>query len=277
MNNSTIPLLEVCVEAARAAGSHALKNLHRREEIAQSFDHDVKLVMDSECQRVAEQIIHAHFPDHAILGEEGSIAKKHAFEWIIDPIDGTANYTRGFPYWCCSIAVRCDSEILAGCVFVPVLNECYTAAADGPALCNGEPIHASNVPTLGKATFFAGLTKDIDPRSLAFFSDMAPRVSKIRMLGSAAIDVCHIACGRSDGYFEAGLYIWDIAAAGLIAERAGAVCTVWPRAEEHGVRFLCTNPHLHAAAKQIVEHHFLIANHANSHESQHGGLNGNHL
>ncbi|MDD3276932.1 MAG: hypothetical protein PHP93_07790, partial [Kiritimatiellales bacterium] len=252
-------LLELCVEAARAAGLHALNNPHRREEVAQSFDHDVKLVMDSECQRVAESVIHSHFPDHAILGEEGSIAKAchadsvdHAFEWIIDPIDGTANYARGLPTWCCSVAVRRDpansgagSEILAGCVFVPVLNECYTATIDGPALCNGEPIHASEIPTLGKATFFAGLTKDIDSRAIDFFTDIAPRASKLRIIGSAAIDVCHVACGRSDGYFEAGLYLWDIAAAGLIADRAGAICTAYPRDEAHGLRFLCTNPHIH--------------------------------
>ena len=257
MNNpSNQQLLDVCIEAARTAGEHALKNLHRREEIAQSFDHDVKLVLDSECQRIAEGVIHNYFPSHSILGEEGSIANEHAFEWIIDPIDGTANYARNFPYWCCSIAVRCDSEVLAGCVFVPVLNECYAAATDGPAHCNGEPIHVSAVPTLGKATFFTGLTKDIDPRSLTFFSDMSPRVSKIRMLGSAAIDVCHVACGRSDGYFEAGLYLWDIAAAGLIAERAGAVCTAWPRCEEHGLRFLCTTPHIHPAVRKLVEKHF---------------------
>jgi myo-inositol-1(or 4)-monophosphatase len=249
-------LLDVCVEAARTAGDHALKNNHRRGEIAQSFDHDVKLVMDSECQRVAEGVIHRHFPDHAVLGEEGSITSEHAFEWIIDPIDGTANYTRGIPSWCCSIAVRRDSEILAGCVFIPVLNECYTATVDGPALCNGQPIQVSDIPTLGKATFFTGLTKDIDPRSINFFSDMAQRANKIRILGSAAIDLCHVACGRSDGYFEAGLYLWDVAAAALIAERAGAVCTAWPRAEEHGLRFLGTNPHIHAAARELAEAHF---------------------
>lgn len=255
---STQQLLDVCIETARTAGLHALNNIHRRKEVTQSFDHDVKLVMDSECQRVAEEIIHRHFPDHAILGEEGSIARDHAYEWIIDPIDGTANYTRAFHYWCCSIAVRRDSEILAGCVFIPVLNECYTATANGPALCNGDAIQPSAIPTLGKAVFFAGLTKDIDPRSLTFFCDMAPRVSKIRMLGSAAIDICHVACGQSDGYFEAGLYLWDVAAAGLIAERAGAVCTAYPRDEEHGIRFLCTNSHIHAEVRESVEKHFKV-------------------
>jgi len=249
-------LLEVCIEAAKIAGEHALDNLHRREEIIERFDHDVKLVMDRECQTIAEGIIHSHFPDHAILGEEGSIATEHAFEWVVDPIDGTANYTRGIPTWCCSVAVRRDQDILAGCVFMPVLDECYSATVDGPARCNGEPIHCSTVPTLGKATFFAGLTKDIDPRAIDFFADMAPRVNKIRMIGSAAIDICHVACGRSDGYYEPGLYLWDVAAAGLIAERAGALISEWPREEEYGVRHLCTTPAIHTEIKTTVEKYF---------------------
>lgn len=255
-NPSNKQLLDVCVEAARQAGGHALKNILRRGEVARAFEHDVKLVMDSECQHIAERVVHSRFPDHAILGEEGSILKEHAYEWIIDPIDGTANYARGLPGWCCSVAVRYDSEILAGCVFVPVLNECYTATADGPALRNGEPIHASPVAALDSATFFTGLTKDIDERALAFFNDAARAFHKVRIMGAAAIDTCHVACGRLDGYFEPGLYIWDIAAAGLIAERAGAVCTIWPRAEEHGIRYLCTNRHIHSAAHAMVEKHF---------------------
>ena len=249
-------LLEVCIEAAKTAGAHALNNLHRREEVLESFDHDIKLVMDRECQTVAEQVIHSHFPNHAILGEEGIISAEHAFEWIIDPIDGTANYTRDLPAWCCSIAVRHADKILAGCVYVPPLDECYSASIDSPALRNGEPIHCSNIPSLGKATFFAGLTKDIDPRALAFFNEMAPRVSKIRMIGSAAIDICHVACGRSDGYYEPGLYIWDVAAAGLIAERAGAITTEWPRNETYGIRTLCTTLAIHAEIKTTVEKYF---------------------
>jgi myo-inositol-1(or 4)-monophosphatase len=213
--------------------------------------------MDSECQRVAENVIHRHFPDHSILGEEGCSATGHKIEWIIDPIDGTVNYSRGLPSWCCSVAVRHGSEVLAGCVFVPVLNECYSASADGPASCNGEPIHASNVPTLNKAVFATGIPKDIDPRALDFFRETASRVRKIRMINSAAIETCQIACGRFDGYFEAAIYLWDIAAAGLIAERAGALCSVWPREEEaYGVRFLCTNSSLHVTAQKLVRKHF---------------------
>jgi myo-inositol-1(or 4)-monophosphatase len=215
-------LLDVCTEAARAAGLHALKNIHRREEILAAYDHDIKLVMDRECQTLAEQMIHSHFPGHAILGEEGTIGSGHEFEWIIDPIDGTANYTKGLPTWCCSVAVRCNGTILAGCVYVPAQDECFTATLDGPALLNGEPIRPSGVPTLGKAVFFGGLTKDIDPRAVRLIADLSPLVSKLRIIGCAAIDTCHVACGRSDGYYEPGLYLWDVAAAALIAGRAGA-------------------------------------------------------
>jgi len=249
-------LSAVCIETARMAGNHALNNLHRREEIVAQFDHDVKLVMDRECQTVAEEIIQTRFPNHAILGEEGAIEKEDAFEWIIDPIDGTANYTRGFPYWCCSIAVKCDQEVLAGCVFIPALNECYSASIDSPALCNGEPIQISDIPTLEKSKFFTGLTKSLDPRAIAFFNDMAPRVSKIHLLGSVAIDICNVACGRGEGSFEAEIYVWDIAAAELIARRAGAIITEWPREEKHSMRHLCTTPAIHDEVKTIVEKHF---------------------
>jgi myo-inositol-1(or 4)-monophosphatase len=249
-------LLDICVEAARTAGLHALNNLHRREEFIEEFDHDIKLVMDRECQTIAEQVVHSHFPDHAILGEEGTISKQHEFEWIIDPIDGTANYTRGQPTWCCSVAVRRNKTIVAGCIYVPVIDECFTATIDGPALLNGEPIHVSNIPTLGKATCFSGLTKDIDPRAVNLIADLSPRVNKIRIIGCAAIDTCHVACGRSDAYYEPGIYLWDIAAAGLIAERAGAAITEWPRDEEHGLRYLCTTPAIHNELKAIIKQHF---------------------
>jgi myo-inositol-1(or 4)-monophosphatase len=249
-------LLEVCMEAARAAGDHALQNIDRRKEVLETFDHDVKLVMDRECQTIAEQVVHAHFPSHAILGEEGAICKADEFEWIIDPIDGTANYVKGLPTWCCSIAVRHLDNVLAGCIYVPLLNEFYTATADGPALLNGNPICVSDVPTLGKATFFGGFTKDIDPRAVALFSELSPLVSKIRIVGCAAIDACHVACGRSDGYYEPGLYIWDVAAAGLIAKQAGAAVTQWPRDEKNGCRFLCSTPAIHDNLKKIITSHF---------------------
>ena len=249
-------LLDVCTEAARAAGLHALKNTDRREEFTDQFDHDIKLVMDRECQTVAENTIHSRFPDHAILGEEGTISSKHEFEWIIDPIDGTANYTRGLPTWCCSVAVRHNETILAGCVYVPLLDECFTATADGPALLNDKPIRVSEVSSLAKATYFGGLTKDIDPRAVSLISELCPKVNKMRIIGCAAIDICHVACGRADAYFEPGIYLWDIAAAGLIARRAGAAITGWPREEQHGVRFLCTTPAIHDELQTIIGTHF---------------------
>jgi len=255
-NISEQQLLDSCVEAARAAGLHALHNIARREETLESFDHDVKLVMDRECQTIVEQTVHARFPNHAVLGEEGSIETENEFEWIIDPIDGTANYAKGLPIWCCSVAVRRNGSMQAGCVYIPALDECYTATATGPALLNGEPIQVSTIPTLGKAHCYSGLTKDIDPRAVALLSDLAPKVNKLRIIGCAALDICNVACGRSDAYAEPGIYIWDVAAAGLIAERAGATITQWPRDEENGIRYLCTTPAIHDDLKTIIEQHF---------------------
>jgi myo-inositol-1(or 4)-monophosphatase len=249
-------LLNVCIEAARTAGNHALKNIHRREEVTEHFEHDIKLVMDRECQTIAENIVLAHFPDHAILGEEGSIVQNNEIEWVIDPIDGTANYTRDLPAWCCSVAVRENGKTVAGCVFMPLANECFTATIDGQACCNNEPIHVSTTTNLTNATFFTGLTKDIAQSAIDFFGDMAPRVNKIRIIGSAAIDICHVACGRSDGYFEANLYLWDVAAAELIAKRAGAITTNWNGEEPHAIRHLCTTPAIHEDIKTIIKKHF---------------------
>lgn len=241
------------MEAARAAGHHALENDHRRGETIELLDHDIKLVMDGECQRIAEAIIHRAFPDHAILGEEGNVSTDHAIEWVIDPIDGTANYARGFPYWCTSIAAQRNGQTVAGCVVIPPFGEIYTATSNGPALCNGKPIAPAGTASIDRSILYTGLTKEIDPRSVEFFGTMARRVSKIRVVGAAAIDICHVACGRSDAYFEAGIYLWDVAAAQLIAERAGAVCTAWPRNEPHGLRFLCSVPALHDILRRDVE------------------------
>lgn len=249
-------LLSVCIAAARRTGHHALEHIARREECLEHFDHDIKLVLDRECQTVAETYIQSRFPDHTILGEEGVVRGAQEFEWIIDPIDGTANYTRGLPGWCCSVAVRRNQNVLAGCVYVPLVDECFTATSDGPAELNGAPIHCAPPTTLPDATFFGGFAKDVDPRAVALFGDLAPRVNKLRLIGCAAIDLCHVACGRSDGYYEPGLYIWDFAAAGLIAQRAGAQQSLWPREEAHYCRYLCSTPSIHAPLRALIERHY---------------------
>lgn len=239
-------LLDTAICAAEAAGNHALSNKHRRTEANERFKHDVKLVMDLECQRIAEEVITSRFPEHGILGEEDTRPNSAAaYEWIIDPIDGTMNYTHDFPYWCCSIAVRNREQMVAGCVYAPEFENLYTAHSDDTAKCNGAPIRASNTGDLDQALLFSGISKQMEsvgPTHFELFRTLALNTQKVRINGSAALDMCHVAAGSCDGFLETTLYLWDYAAAGLIAQQAGAVLTVFPEHEAlHQATVLCAN------------------------------------
>lgn len=242
-------LLDTAVCAADAAGRHALSNKDRRSEVSETFHHDVKLVLDLECQKVAEEVIASEFPEHGILGEEEDRPSSVSpYEWIIDPIDGTMNYFHGLPYWCCSIAVRHQGRMLAGCVYAPELNTYYTAHADGPAKCNGAEIQPCDTPRLDDAMILSGLSKymkSADEVHFDLFCRLALRTQKMRINGSAALDLCQVAAGGAEGYFETNIFLWDYAAAGLIVERAGGVILLYPEPEEeHRTTVLCANRHL---------------------------------
>jgi myo-inositol-1(or 4)-monophosphatase len=239
-------LLDTAICAAEAAGRHALTNKHRRSETSERFKHDVKLVMDLECQRIAEEVLASEFPDHGILGEEDAQPNRATdYEWIIDPIDGTMNYTHDFPYWCCSVAVRHRDRIVAGCVYAPEFDTYYTAHIEEPAKCNGELIRVSDTKTLDQALIFSGLSKQMETAGNAHFEmfrQLALNTQKVRITGAAALDLCHVAAGSCDGFMESTLYLWDYAAAGLIAQQAGAVLAVYPEREAlHQASVICAN------------------------------------
>lgn len=251
-------LLDIAIRAAEAAGKHAQAHKDRRTETAETFAHDVKLLLDMECQKIAEEAIFSEFPEHGILGEEDVRQNPAAdYEWIIDPIDGTMNYTHGVSYWCVSIAVRRNGRILAGCVFAPEFNECYTAHIEESAKLNGKPIHASDTLSLDNAMLFTGISKHMESHpELHFnlFRTLALNTRKLRINGSAALDLCHVAAGDADGYLETNLYLWDHAAAGLIAEQAGAVLALYPLDREpHACCVVCANLNLIAGLRAIYE------------------------
>lgn len=256
-------LLEVAVNAARAAGRHAAGNLARRQESILVAAHDVKLALDVECQRIAERAILASFPDHAILGEEtaGATAPDHSpYVWIIDPIDGTVNFSHGLPFWCCSVAVQHRGRTAAGAVFAPALGELYTATATGPALRNGQPIHVSKTDRLEAALVMTGLDQKLSRRMkrLALFKAIAESVRKARVMGAAALDACRVAAGQADAYFESGIYTWDVAAAGLVVERAGGQIEALASPGPHRLVFLASNGHIHQPMKRLIKTHLVL-------------------
>lgn len=256
--NANSELLDCAVAAARAAGDHALANWGRRTEIIQLAAHDVKLRLDVECQEQAEAVIHGAFPGHAILGEEGAAAGRAGgaeVEWIVDPIDGTVNFSHGLRRWCCSIACRSRGELLAGVVYAPALDEFFTGARGEPSRLNGSPIQVSDIDDLARGIVMTGMDKSLRPdlRPYAVFESIAARSLKARIMGAAALDICHVACGRADGYFEAGIYIWDIAAAWLIVEGAGGRGEALTEPDDsYRMSFVATNGLIHDSLKQAV-------------------------
>jgi len=217
-------LMRIAENAAKAAGMHAVEHRARRREVVSTHKHDLKLVMDVECQAIAERMIGGHCPGDAILGEEGATPRESGREWVIDPIDGTLNYYHGIPHWGCSIGVREKGVTLAGCVFMPETGECFTASKNGPAMLNGHIIAASDVTLLEEAMVLYGLGKPLPETgyNIERLDKLMNRAQKTRVMGAAAPDICLVACGRVDLYIDEGIFVWDYIAAMHIAERAGA-------------------------------------------------------
>lgn len=248
--------LLACAEAAaRAGGKHALKHNHRRHVVAETFAHDVKLKLDRECQDVAERVIRKCFPGAVILGEENT-AKPAAADvlWIIDPIDGTVNYFHGLPLWCCSVAVQVQGRAAAGAVYAPVLDECYTAHRERRATCNGKPLAVSATRRLKDAVILTGIDKRANRlnQSIALFQKISRKAQKMRIMGSAALDICQVAAGRADAFFESGIYLWDVAAAGLIVDQAGGRTEIMASKSPYQLRVIASNGRLHTPLRRLL-------------------------
>jgi len=266
-------LLKHAARIARATATYALSQSSRRGDVARHLAHDVKLRLDIECQALAKKLIRAEFPRHRILGEEdkdstttplpdfsfateaGNMDADYSdILWIVDPLDGTVNFNHGIPLWCCSVAVAVRNQIVAGAVHIPLLNRCYAARAGGKATCNGKPINVSNRNRLPDSIVVTGMDRNLGPRvpPFAMFNSIAGKVQRARVLGSAAVDLCLVADGAADAYLEAGIYIWDIAAGGLIVQQAGGRLEQLARFPGNRLCFLASNGMIHKAIKTSV-------------------------
>ena len=229
--------LETAVTAARAAGDLLRENFGRELNVNAFAAHDIKLELDERAQELITQTILARFPDHAIYGEEGMGGNPDGeFQWIVDPLDGTVNYFYGIPHFCVSVAVRrrVKEEILAGVIYDPMREEIFTTSLGAAALLNGKPIMVSERAKLADAIVSVGLAKvsqTIDV-GLPLLQDMIHRVRKCRMMGSAALDLAYVACGRLDAYIETGISLWDVAAGILLVGNSGGRIELTPRPDQ---------------------------------------------
>jgi myo-inositol-1(or 4)-monophosphatase len=221
--------LKRATAAARAAGRLMRSQKSAPKKINQQSQHDIKLELDVRCQKLIEKILLRSFPQAAVLGEEGVSGQPDAaWRWVVDPIDGTVNFTYGVPHACVSIALQQrlasgEYRTVAGVVYDPFCDELWSAARGGPARLNGKMIHASRRNNLAEAIVAIGFSKSRESldENLPVFNHLVRRVRKIRMMGAAALALTYVASGRFDAYIEAGVSLWDIAAGGLILECAG--------------------------------------------------------
>ena len=228
-SSSVLSALKSSEAAARAAGQLMRAHLRRTKKVNESTPHDIKLELDVRCQKLITRMLATDFPEIPVLGEEGrdEAAEAAAARWVVDPIDGTVNFAYGIPHACVSIALQVRGndgfETVAGVVHDPFMDETWTATATGPARMNGRKIRVSSRKTLGEAIVSMGFAKSTGSLNLMLpvFGKLVHEVRKIRLMGSAALALTYVADGRFDGYIEAGIRLWDIAAGGLILQRAG--------------------------------------------------------
>lgn len=217
--------LEVAVRAAKQAGEHILS----KWGTGVSFELKGEINLVTEVDKKAEQIIlknlESAFPDHDIMTEEGQAQRKDSeFKWIIDPLDGTTNFAHSYPLFAVSIALEHKGEIILGVVYDPLREELFTAIQGKGAFLNGKSIHVSAVSELGRAllgTGFAYNVRETKENNLREFGNMLMHAQGVRRDGVAAIDLCYVACGRYDGFWELNLFPWDVAAGTLMIREAG--------------------------------------------------------
>ena len=254
--------LSIAKDAALAAGKIMLSNQHAIKKINLATHHDIKLELDVRCQKKIEQMLRKAFPHIPILGEEGILGQPTApLRWVVDPIDGTVNFTYGIPHACVSIALqqRSDSsddnyKSVVGVVYDPFCKEMWTAIQGQPALLNGKRIHVSNRARLAEAIVSIGFAKEkiTMAKMLPVLNNLIPRVRKIRIMGAAALSMVYVASGRLDAYLEYGLRLWDIAAGGLILECAGGDFFHEPVQGEYAYRILASNGRLRKPLEKFL-------------------------
>lgn len=209
---------------------------------------DLVTEIDKKCETMIVKELSKMFPDHGILGEEGSQRNAgQGFQWIIDPIDGTTNFAHSHPYFAVSIGLAYLGTPIVGVIYAPLLNEMYTAAQGQGAFLNNKPIKVSTTKTLQFSLLSTGFTYKRRGINLPNFEHFLYNTQGIRRGGAASIDLCYVAAGRIDGYWELGLKPWDITAGVCILKEAGGRITsmAGQKLDLYGRNILATNGKIH--------------------------------
>lgn len=248
------------IRAALAVG-----RIHRRyfrgdHSIQKKGPIDLVTEADLEGERAVREIVRHDWPGHSVLGEEsalGDAGRNSRYRWIVDPLDGTTNFAHGLALFCVSIALEIDGRVELAVVFDPIADELFTAERGLGARLNGRPLRVSNRSDLVDALLCTGFPYSIRERreaQVAVFAALLGRAQAVRRLGSAALDLCYVAAGRFDAFWEEQLHAWDIAAGSLLVEEAGGTVTDYqsrPIDLNRG-QIVASNGHLHQPLLEVI-------------------------
>ena len=250
--------LEVAEKTAREAGVVLLENLGKVKKIEFKAKNSLVTEVDKLSEEIIINNIKKSFPSHDIFAEEsGRHSENSDYLWLIDPIDGTTNYAHAYPFFSISIALEVKGEVEIGLVYDPVKDEMFTAEAGKGAYLNGELIKVSKSDSIEHSNVCTGFMHEVEwmvEANIKHFGNFIRRARAVRRDGSAALDVCYVACGRFDGFWELGLNPWDTAAAVLILKEAGGQVTTFS-GDEYRIylkEILASNSIIHGQMMEIL-------------------------
>jgi myo-inositol-1(or 4)-monophosphatase len=224
--------LSTAVEIVLRAGEIQIAGRDAGFRVEKKGEIDLVTEVDLACERMCRQMLAERFPEHDILAEEFSDGPgeraRSSHRWVFDPLDGTTNYAHGLPIFCASLSLEVEGRAVIGAIYDPTRHELFTAERGAGAFLNGRPLRVSSAPKLIDALLVTGFPYDVHLRTselVQMFSDFLGTARAVRRLGSAALDLCYVAAGRFDGFWEQHLKPWDVSAGALIAEEAGAKVT----------------------------------------------------
>lgn len=222
--------MATAIEAALAAGRVHRRYFRQDLRVEKKGPIDLVTAADVEAEQGFRELIGRRFPDHVVLGEEGAgePAPDGPYRWIIDPLDGTTNFAHGLALFSVSIALEVDGQLVVGVVYDPIADELFAAERGSGARVNGAPLRVSRQAPLDNAMVVTGFPYTVrqnPSRQMAAFDAFVRSAQAVRRLGSAALDLCYVAAGRFDGYWEEQLHPWDIAAGVLIVQESGGTVT----------------------------------------------------
>jgi myo-inositol-1(or 4)-monophosphatase len=252
-------MVNIAVRAARRAGELMIRQLNQLEalDIAEKGRNEFVTQVDHLCEEAIVEIILEHYPEHSILAEERGAQGDHEYQWIIDPLDGTTNYIHGFPVFAVSIAVARNGELQHGVVYDPMRQEIFTASRGAGAQLDGRRIRVSKRQHLKHALLATGFPYRMAEKHMDGYLGMLRAVmlesAGVRRPGAAALDLCYVAAGRVDGFWELGLSKWDIAAGALIIREAGGRISDFQGSDRYldSGHVIAGNPKVYAALSRL--------------------------